>query len=141
MVEKKPTYDELRESLRESESYCLMINSVLCLVAGALYFYFISALLEYATIGMSFLSPSDNLPPVMIGTAYVFAVTYGLWHIFCRLWDIWVDDLNKMFDEIADVIDRIFRGIAKAFNEDDKAKPNGTPKKLPKDQAELSMES
>lgn len=115
MVEKKPTYDEVRESLADIEFRYKLLNTIITALAGAAFIYFINVLAGWADVGLLYASPFDNLPPVITTIAFWFIFLYGLWHIFTRITDIWFDDVQQIFDDICDLIDRFFRAQAKAF--------------------------
>lgn len=115
MVDRKPSYDELRDSLRDREQYCQMIHTLICLAGAALYFFFLKEIWYIGFPGAT-MDPADNLPLFLFAVAYLFLFLYGLWHVFSRLMDIWTDDLNFAVVSICDSIDRFFRAFARALN-------------------------
>ena len=139
MVDRKPTYDDLSRSLKEKEGYCIVINTVLCLLAGFLYFSFLSILIGYAGHGLTLYPAEDNLPVFLMACAYLFLFFYGAWHIFIRLLEIWNETLENCFEAMGDGIDKFFRVFAKTWDTVDNEKPNKARKEPTPDQEVLKV--
>lgn len=115
MVDKKPSYDELRDALHDREQYCQLIHTLICIAGAGLYFLLLGKMWDIGFAGAT-MDPADNLPVFLFSISYLFLFLYGLWHLFSRLTDIWYDDMNGGITTLCDSIDRFFRAFVRALN-------------------------